>query len=446
LQQIKQKLKAIARAVDTFFAQAGSAIVSWRTDKTKTAPPPTGERRKLYIDTTYIYSTHINTGIQRVVRNIIRHIPKHAEEQEVELITAALVNGAFIRIDRQELESFRRQSKLKNILQRVERKIRLYFASFFKGETLYEDDIVLMLDSSWHLHVWPSVDYAKERGAKVIGVTYDLIPVTHPQFCDDVMEHFFTSWYLRSTDYFDGYLSISKTVMHNLTDYFKAKGIKTEKYLFDSFTLGADFDRQKDENESVRESLKTLFEKRSPIYLTVSTIEPRKNHRFVFEAFKKLWCNNMSVNWVIVGRPGWKTEELQKEMREHKAYQDTLWILNDLNDAELQYSYQHARALVFPSIVEGYGLPIIESLKSGLPVLASDTPIHREVGKENILYFDLSQPDSLVSLISEIEKGERIPKEVNAESIAQPTWDQSAKELLEKTIAIANYGNRGGKI
>ena len=433
------------RSTDTFFARVGSAIVSWNTDKTKKTRPA-DRRQRLYIDATYIYSTHINTGIQRVVRNIIRHIAKHAESQRIELVTAALVNGAFVKIDRQELESFRKQSKLKNILQRVERKVRLYFASFFKGETLYEDDIVLMLDSSWHLHVWPSVEYAKQRGAAVIGVTYDLIPVTHPQFCDDVMEHYFTTWYLRSTDYFDGYLTISKTVMQNLIDYFKAQGIETEKYLFDSFTLGADFDRQKNENEPVRRSLKALFKEKIPIYLTVATIEPRKNHRFVFETFKKLWDNHPDIIWIIVGRSGWKTEALQKEMRESGAYKEKLWIFNDLNDSELHYCYRHSKALIYPSIIEGYGLPIIESLKNRLPVLASDTPIHREVGGENILYFDLAKPDSLVSLISDIEKGAMALKEIDTENIAQSTWDQSAGELLQKTIAIADHSKKGNKI
>jgi alpha-1,2-rhamnosyltransferase len=301
-----------------------------------------------------------------------------------------------------------------------------------------------MLDSSWHLHVWPSVDYAKQRGAKIIGVTYDLIPITHPQFCDDVMEYYFTEWYRQSLRYFDGYIAISKTVMRSLIDYFERQNAQMQRYTFDSFTLGADFDTDHTDTGVIRESLTALYRDKPSIYLTVSTIEPRKNHHFVYETFKKLWNNNPDTTWVIVGRSGWKTEALQQEMREDKAFQDKLWIFNDLSDAELHYCYQHSKALLFPSVIEGFGLPIIESLKNGLPVLASDIPIHREVGGEKIDYFDLSRPDSLVSLINDIESGSKPLKQVDKESIAIASWSESAEELLNKTIAMANHTNKEG--
>ena len=414
-----------------------------KRDSSRT-PRPANQVQRLYIDATYIYSTNINTGIQRVVRNIIKHMEIHTRKRGMELVTAALVNGAFVKIDQEELETYSNQSKVENILQRVKRKIKLYIASFFKEEALYEDDIILMLDSSWHLHVWSSVDYARQRGAEIIGVTYDLIPITHPQFCDNVMEYYFTEWYRQSLRYFDGYIAISQTVKQSLIDYFERQNVAMHRYTFDSFTLGADFDTDHTDTEAIRESLMALYQSRPSIYLTVSTIEPRKNHRFVYETFKKLWKNNVDTSWVIVGRSGWKTEALQQEMREDKAYRDKLWIFNDLSDAELRYCYRHSKALLFPSVIEGFGLPIIESLKNGLPVLASDIPIHREVGSEKIGYFDLSQPNSLLSLISNIETGSTALKQIDRKSIAIASWDESTEELLEKTIAIANHTKQRG--
>ncbi|MEA3454956.1 MAG: glycosyltransferase family 1 protein [Campylobacterota bacterium] len=442
MNQIKQSLKAILRYIDSLFARAGSTI-NRVTRESSRSSRPANQARRLYIDSTYIYSTNINTGIQRVVRNIIKRMEPHTNKKGLELVTAALVNGAFVEIDRKELERFNSQSNLRNLLQRVERKIKLYCKSFFAGEKLYEDDIVLMLDSSWHLHVWPSVEYAKKRGAKIIGVAYDLIPITHPQFCDDVMEQYFTNWYRRSTDYFDGYISISQTVMEDLVHYLEALNSTNRQFSFDSFTLGADFETDYSGNKKVRESLLELYQNTNrSIYLTVSTIEPRKNHRFVYEAFKLLWENGFNISWIIVGGSGWKTGALQREMREDKAYQDKLWIFNDLNDAELSYCYRHSKALVFPSIIEGYGLPIIESLKNGLPVLASDTPIHREVGEERVTYFDLARPESLSLLIENIERGEKVLKSIDTNSIPVPTWSQSAEELLNKTIFIADHKNK----
>ena len=435
--QLKQKIKAILRDLDSFFAKVGSTVVAATRDQGKTERPR-DRKRRLYIDATYLYSTHINTGIQRVVRNIIAQLKEHTDNQGIELATVALVNGAILPIDRERLIDFQKRSGLYTVLQRIWRKITLYFASFFRGETVYKDDILLMLDSSWHLHVWPSVAYARQRGAKVIGVVYDLIPVTHPEFCDDVMEYYFTRWYKKSTDYFDGYLAISQTVMHNLEDYFASLQIDTRRYRFDSFPLGADFDRQNRGEEEIRPSLLSLFQKSHSVYLTVATIEPRKNHRYAFEAMQRVWDQGLEPVWLIVGRPGWKTEELQSEMRNHKAYKDKLWIFSDLSDRELHYCYRHAKALVYPSIIEGYGLPIIESLKNELPVLASDTPIHREVGGEQIDYFDLSDPSSLGDLINTIEKGEKSLKRVDPTNVLQTSWSQSAEILLKKIKMMAD--------
>ena len=440
-----QKVKAALRSADSAFAKIGSSIVRVVQSSRGREPRPSGRARRLYIDATYIYSTNINTGIQRVVRNIIKNLETHTEKRSIELVTAALVNGAIIKIDKGELETFRDRSKINNLFQRIIRKLKLYFISFFAGELPYENDILFMLDSSWHLHVWPSVAYAKERGAKIVGITYDLIPVTHSHFCDDVMEYYFTQWYKESLKYFDGYICISKTVMHNLEDYFKKQGIGVQEYTFDSFTLGADFDKNYSGSKEIRETLIELYRSRSSVYLTVSTIEPRKNHRLVYEALKLLWANGLDITWIIVGRMGWKTEILQQEMQKDEAYQDKLWIYNDLSDLELHYCYQHSKALIFPSIVEGYGLPIIESLKNGLPVVASDTPIHREVGGDKIIYFDLNGPDSLASLLSDIEKGNRSLKRIDRDSITIPSWDQSAKELLDKIITISDHTVEGSR-
>ncbi|MEA3491168.1 MAG: glycosyltransferase family 1 protein [Campylobacterota bacterium] len=437
---MKQTIKNSLRYLDGISSSIGSAIVSKMRDSSL-VHRPIDQQQKLLIDCTYIYSTNVNTGIQRVMRNIVHHIGRYAQENGMELVTVALVNGAMIKIDQTKIDSYWKLSKWQNIQQRVERKIELYLASFTKAQRLYEDDILLMLDSSWYLNVWQSVAFAKKRGVKVIGVTYDLIPISHPQFCDDTLGRVFDDWYSRSMIYFDGYISISKTVMSDLKIYLKGQGADIEKYRFDYFELGSDLQEVQAYKVSTREDLKRVYADEKPIYLTVSTIEPRKNHRYLFDTFGTLWRGGSDAIWVVVGRAGWKTESLLQEMRESEEYGDKLWIFDDLDDAELNYCYRHSTALLFPSIVEGYGLPIIESLHNGLPVLASDTPIHREVGRDNITYFDIEQQSALVETLTDIEQGRSTLISVDRSGINIPTWDDSAKDLLEKIVSVV--GSRG---
>ena len=428
-------VKDLLRSLDSIIATAGSRFLSLFTDFTP-EPLPSGQRQKLLIDCSYLYSTSINTGIQRVVRNIVRNIEPWAAKNGLELHTVSLVNGGFVTLDRKYVESFEKLPGWRRVIRRMVRKISLFTLSLFSRETIYRGDILLLLDSSWYLPIWPSLEYAKRRGAHIVAVSYDLIPLSHPQFCDDRLQSVFAQWYEKTLLFVDGYLSISKSVEHELELYLRENGVDLEEYGFDSFTLGSDFRQKQESPQEVRKELRLLFDTVPSPYLTVSTIEPRKNHRYLFESFKKLWERGVDVSWIVIGKRGWKTETLLEEMQRHRMYGKRLFLFDDLDDTELEYAYRDAKALLFASIVEGYGLPIIESLANGLPVLASDTAVHREVGGEAVDYFDLSDPEAVVSLITAIERGEVKLIEADPKSISTPDWNESARELLEKTLIM----------
>ena len=433
---VKSTLKYIDRRISKIVQYAIEKKVNGHIDR------PIDQRKKLLIDYSFIYTTGLNTGIQRVVRNIVNNIGKYAKENNLELVTVALVNGSIIKVDMTQKEKvmFNKKSKILNIIYKIKQKLQIHISSYKEAETVYKDDILLMLDSTWHLDIWPSVKYAKKKGVKIIGVTYDLIPISHPQFCDDNLVKLFADWYDKSLLYFDGYIAISKTVMLDVQKYLISKDVDISKYSFDYFHLGSDFKEIEKDSSKVRENLQILYNTNKSIYLIVSTIEPRKNHRYLFETFKKLWTLGIDVTLVIVGRVGWKTEDLIGEMKTHEEYQKRLWIFNDLDDNELNCCYKNSKALLFPSFVEGYGLPIIESLQNNLPVLASDTPIHREVGKDMIDYFDIGKSNELVNKIQAIEKDDTQLKKVDVAKVKILTWSESASELLKAILEILKTG------
>ncbi|MGB1237129.1 MAG: glycosyltransferase, partial [Pseudomonadales bacterium] len=102
--------------------------------------------------------------------------------------------------------------------------------------------------------------------------------------------------------------------------------------------------------------------------------------------------------------------------------------------AELLYCYKQSKMLLFPSFVEGFGLPIVESLSNQLPVMASDTPIHREVGLDKIDYFSLDDPQSLSDKILDIEAN-GIPESLKiADDYRWMNWLESSQMLLEKIV------------
>jgi alpha-1,2-rhamnosyltransferase len=297
-------------------------------------------------------------------------------------------------------------------------------------------DILLLIDSTWYMDIWPAVEYFKERGGSVDAIIYDLIPITHDQFCDTFLAEVFKKWFYDSLQYVDGYIAISDTVKRDLIEFLNSEfGNRVDDKKFDHFLLGSDFSYHKQEREAVRYYLPCLFGLR-PTYIIVSTVEPRKNHNYLLDAFDILWQKGVDVNLCIIGRVGWRVEETMERIHKSPEYNQRLIHFSDLNDDELLYCYKHAKMLLFPSIVEGFGLPIVESLSNNLPVLASDTPIHREVGGDSIGYFNLADPNDLAQEIIEIESI-GIPKNLQVDpDYHWQDWRESSRYLLERIIEI----------
>jgi len=447
--------------------------------------------KKVFIDCSYIVDhVELNTGIQRVVRRVVESLDEIASANEVEIIPVSIVGGSFQALSHDRLYPQTTEAQATNGKVRLVDKAKRYLRDVYvsgrsfidalcghqrviqhflyaprtqfglsacmyapvnlmkvvmqRGEqkkkqraqlamfdTISEGDVLLLLDSTWYADIWPSVRRAKSKGASVVSIIYDLIPITHSNFCDDFLVDVFRNYFKTSIDYIDRYIAISHTVQKDLESFMGANfadAVKEKE--FDYFLLGSDFEA-KAEVKSVRDDLITCFQSR-PSYLIVSTVEPRKNHQYLLDAFDILWDQGLDVNLCIVGRVGWKVESLIERINGHPQYGEKLFHFADINDEQLSYCYQSAKMLVFPSIVEGFGLPIVESLNYGLPVLASKTPVHQEVGGNRIGYFNLAAPDSLANMVTNIELN-GMPAEYQVPAgYKWMTWQESSLMLLSK--------------
>ena len=294
-------------------------------------------------------------------------------------------------------------------------------------------DVLLLLDSSWHSDFFKDVEALKKKGIPVISVIYDLIPLTHPQFCDENLVKVFQQWFDWISHTADGFMCISKATASDVTHFNSIQNaeLKSSQWI-DHFYLGYELDLASD-NSLIHASLEEAFSPPRPTYLMVSTIEPRKNHAYLLDAFEKLWANGHDLALCIVGKIGWKVDDLIERIEQHPEYGQRLFMFNKLNDSELQICYQNARALIFPSFTEGFGLPLIEALSKNLPVLASDIPVFQEIGGGFVEHFNLSNPDDLMDKVLEFEKltDKEISEKVN--DWQWINWEQSARQLLDKT-------------
>ncbi len=118
-----------------------------------------------------------------------------------------------------------------------------------------------------------------------------------------------------------------------------------------------------------------------PYFVVLGTIEPRKNHLMLLHAWQRLVQSHRgnTPHLVVIGQIGWEAENVEDLLQRSRVLQGHITVLRQCSDASLRTWLHHARALLFPSFAEGYGMPVVEALAAGLPVLASDLPVLRQI-------------------------------------------------------------------
>jgi glycosyltransferase involved in cell wall biosynthesis len=171
----------------------------------------------------------------------------------------------------------------------------------------------------------------------------------------------------------------------------------------------------------------------------VGTIEPRKGYLPVLDAFDQLWGQGLDVNLIIVGAEGWR--HLPRDMRRtipqilarvhsHCERGKRLFWLNGPSDEYLEKIYASSSCLIAASEGEGFGLPLIEAAQHGLPVIARDIPVFREVAGEHAFYFAAEKPD-LAQAIKEWLELYHKGKHPKSDAMPSITWTQSVERVKD---------------
>ena len=418
------------------------AIESWLESYAKDSHPKSGElpwlsweqsadvvkdlllkheipRKQLMIDISELVKYDAKTGIQRVVRNILGEL--FANPPSGYKVTAVYACSEF---------PYRYASNfMSSFVQRKEHLSNDEYINYAQG------DIFLGLDLQPQIVAQNRDFYQKLRrqGVKVHFVVYDLLPVLSPQYFPEGSSEAFVPW-LETVVENDNPLCISQAVAKELEHWASRENtelseIRRAKY----FSLGADFsggEINKTSEPPLNDINRNLTGK--PRFLMVGTLEPRKGHAQVLETFDLLWANGVDVELIIVGKKGWMADSLCHRLLGHSEAGERLFWLEGISDADLDDTYGIATCLIAASYGEGFGLPLIEAAKKGLPIIARELPVFKEVAQMGAYYFEGSAPKDLQIAITrwlQLYKEDRHPKSDGIECV---NWAESARSLLSE--------------
>jgi glycosyltransferase involved in cell wall biosynthesis len=163
--------------------------------------------------------------------------------------------------------------------------------------------------------------------------------------------------------------------------------------------------------------------------LSVGTIEPRKNLSRLLEAYRTLLDRGMEMGLVIAGKRGWRSEEFFARL-DQLGLEPRVILLNNVPDADLPALYGTADLFVFPSLYEGFGLPPLEAMACGTPVIVSNTSSLPEVVGEAGITVDPLDTGSLASAIEGVLTDPDLGRQLRTEGPARAacfTWQASAR-------------------
>lgn len=249
------------------------------------------------------------------------------------------------------------------------------------------------------IDVYFATDYRVPRlkGVPVCATVFDAIPLSHPEWANPRLRTV-KNLVLRATvRWADRVIAISRAMVPELVEHYRIAEDRV------SVTpLGVDdhwFVREPPERIAALRQRHSLRER---YLLFVGTLQPRKNVARILAAYQQLPpALRADVQLVVAGRTGWQTTELVAALRAAGAAGHVRW-LDYVPQADLRALYQGASAFVFPSLYEGFGLPVLEAFASGIPVVCSNVTSLPEVAGDAALQVDPTDVDALAAAMQSL--------------------------------------------
>ncbi len=290
---------------------------------------------------------------------------------------------------------------------------------------------------------WDSIDpqvlehFVVDHGLKMVAIIADMIPVLFPhQFQDANTVDQFSRFAECVAKHSSLALSISKSTQRDFEQFAVSLGVQPKESQV--IYLGEEPATKVDS----RPANLPMELGQGNFVVSVSTIQVRKNHQLLYQLWRRFAEEGRTdiPRLVLIGSPGWMTNDLRQLIAKDPIVQDSILVLNHVSDDQLAWLYENCRFSLYPSLYEGWGLPIVESLHRAKPCIASNTSSMPEASQGLALHLD---PLDFRQWYDAILRWSSDPTELTAQSdriranFCHRSWEDFGSEFCSRVVAIA---------
>jgi glycosyltransferase involved in cell wall biosynthesis len=382
-------------------------------ERTSTSSFPSGSIKRTVLFDSRILGEKNQTGVHRYARELINYLPIEIPEIQFNSIGSPTIhlpediNRIPVSLPASDLT---RANHLISVTSKLE-----------------EPDIIF---SPYH-------PLPKDRHGVAVLTIHDLIPLKHTEwFSNQNTINFFDQSLRESALHVDKIIADSNSTKQDIINIYGVDESKIEVIYLAAKSIFCTSDHNLHSEEHFH------IANGRPYFLSVCTQEPRKNIDGVIKAYELLRKQNPALDpaLVLVGKKGWKNEELEKVLNESN-FKDSIFITGYIEDNTLVNAYREAIAFIYPSFYEGFGLPVLEAMACGTPVITSNNSSLAEIGQDSVLYCDPASYEdisfSMCKIISDSVLKENLANR-GLKRASEFSWKKTAQKTAQVITSLLN--------
>lgn len=338
------------------------------------------------------------------------------------------------------------REKIKNIFTKIFTNIKINLLKILRLFTIFLSHKKINLD---YIYIYQSFFYPipkeiiEKNNIKKFVIIHDILPITNPEyFVNSNFEKHKNKYFIKYFSWLNKKINIFTDSSFTMEEFkrefpqFKNNNIIVNLLAADNKKYFQKKLEKKDEEVLKKYNIPT----NSKYLLSLCSLNKRKNLAFLVECFVDFLERNPQVqdlNLVLAGPKGWMMDEMLASIKNCEKYKDKIILTGFIDEKDINIIYNGAFAFIFPSLLEGFGLPVLEAMQCGLPVISSNATSLPEVYGNAAIAINPTKKEELIYAISRFYSDENLRKEYIEKGLKQAkkfSWEKTVDNMVNEYL------------